>query len=85
MSVANIRRNGGSHIVTIPPALLDQIKLSTGDAVEILAKEGHIEIRPVKKFTLDDMLAKCDLEAPIEHDDEDEIFLGSGPVGSEEI
>ena len=52
---------------------------------EILAKEGHIEIRPVKKFTLDDMLAKCDLEAPIEHDDEDEIFLGSGPVGSEEI
>ncbi len=86
MSVANIRRNGGSHIVSIPPALLDQIKLSTGDAVEILAKDDHIEIYPVvKRITLDDLLAQCDLTAPIEREEEDDLFLGSGPVGGEEL
>lgn len=49
MTTRQLRRSGGSLTVTIPAALLQELQLCEGDAVEIVTEGDALRIRPVRK------------------------------------
>lgn len=83
MHTTNLRKVDGSVMLEIPPALLDALDLQVGTKVGIRIEDGrivvHKNVRP--KYTLDELLAQCDEELPI--DDEDRLWLDGDPVGKE--
>ena len=83
MHTKNLRKVDGSVMLEIPPALLDALDLQVGTKVGIGIEDGrivvHKNVRP--KYTLDELLAQCDEELPI--DDEDRLWLDGDPVGKE--
>lgn len=61
-----IRKIGNANGVIIPARLLQKFSLKTGDKVNIDEVNGQIVIKPAKpKYTLDELLAKCDPTAPM--------------------
>jgi len=53
MSVARLRRVGGSIMLPVPPALLDQTHLQAGSEVEITLNGSVIEIKAARpRYTL---------------------------------
>lgn len=82
---AILRKVGGSVMVAIPPALLDVANLTVGGQVAISVEAGKlvIESQPKPKYTLQELLAQCDPNAPLS--EEDRAWTSSGPVGAEEI
>ena len=83
MHTTNLRKVDGSVMLEIPPALLDALDQQVGTKVGIGIEDGrivvHKNVRP--KYTLDELLAQCDEELPI--DDEDRLWLDGDPVGKE--
>ena len=83
MITANLRKVGGSTIVAIPPAVLDQLGLGS-DTKVTLSIEGErlvIEKRRRPKYTLDELLAQCDFTIPMS--DEEREWLDMPAVGRE--
>ena len=83
MITANLRKVGGSTIVAIPPAVLDQLGLGP-DTKVTLSIEGErlvIEKRRRPKYTLDELLAQCDFTIPMS--DEEREWLDMPSVGRE--
>lgn len=82
---AILRKVGGSVMVAIPPALLDVANLTAGRRVVVSVEAGKLVIEPQAKpkFTLQELLAQCDANAPIS--EEDRTWTSSGPVDREEI
>jgi len=70
-------------MLTVPPALLELLKLGVGAAVDVGVENGRLivqpRIRPV--YTLDQLLAQCDkIDTP---PDEDRAWFNAKPVGEE--
>ncbi len=64
----NIRKIGNSSGMILPAVILKKLHLSEGDEVEISENGRQIMITPKKnkpKFTLKELLAQCDLNAPM--------------------
>lgn len=83
MHTTNLRKVGGSVMLAVPPAILDQLHLEVGSTVG-LAVDGEkliIEPQPKRRYTLDELLAQCDPSAPITEEDRAWIDLPS--VGRE--
>jgi antitoxin ChpS len=82
MQTTTLRRVGGSIMMTVPPALLEQMHLEAGSTVGI-AIEGErlIVQRRRPKYTLKELLAECDPNAPIS--DEDREWLDAPAMGKE--
>jgi len=82
---AVLRKVGGSVMLAIPPALLDVADLSAGRQVSVSVEDGKLVIAPQAKpkYTLEELLAQCDSNAPVTQ--EDRAWTSSGPVGREEI
>ncbi len=82
---AILRKVGGSVMIAIPPALLDVANLTVGGQVAVTVEAGKlvIERQSKPKYTLQELLAQCDPEAPAS--DEDQVWTSSGAVGREEI
>jgi antitoxin ChpS len=82
MQTTTLRRVGGSIMMTVPPALLEQMHLEAGSTVGI-AIEGErlIVQRRRPKYTLEELLAECDPNAPIS--DEDREWLDAPAMGKE--
>jgi antitoxin ChpS len=80
---AILRKVGGSVMLAIPPALLDVTGLAAGGHVEVSVEAGRlvIERRQRRRYTLDELLARCDSSAPLASDERE--WLESGPVGNE--
>jgi antitoxin ChpS len=79
-----LRKVGGSVMLAVPPALLDLLKLTPGSTVGIAVNEGRLVIEPQKKrYTLDELLAQCDANAPINETARE--WLDAPLVGREEI
>jgi antitoxin ChpS len=79
-----VRKIGNSSGTIIPAQLLKQMHLNEGDSLDVVIGEGCIVIRPVKekpKYTLSELLAKCDPAAPI--DSELEAWEQMAPAGDE--
>ncbi len=63
-----VRKIGNSSGTIIPAALLKKLNLKEGDLVDIRDDEGRLVIVPnriIRKYTLTELLAKCDEFAPM--------------------
>lgn len=85
MLTTNLRKVGGSVMLTVPPALLDILHLQPGAKVEIAVRSGRLIVEPQRRvrYTLDELLAQCNRRAA--RDGADRQWLDSKPVGGELI
>jgi antitoxin ChpS len=86
MHTTNLRKVGGSVMVAVPPAMLDQLQLKAGATVGLAIDGGRLILQPQTKprYTLDELLAKCDYSSPMpEPSEEDLLWLNLPPVGRE--
>jgi antitoxin ChpS len=86
MYTTNLRKVGGSVMLAVPPVLLDQLHLQVGTTVA-LAVDGErlvVQTRPRPRYTLEELLAKCDPAcADEEMTEEDRLWINLPPVGRE--
>lgn len=65
----SIRKIGNSKGVVIPASLLKELGLDVNDKANVKAENGCLVIepkpRPKNKYSLDELLAKCDENAPV--------------------
>ena len=85
MHVAKLRQVGGSIMLAIPPALLEQLHLSVRASVGVVVKDGRLVIEPQvrPRYTLATLLAECDASAPLPA--EDPVWTGGAATGEELI
>jgi antitoxin ChpS len=73
-------------MLAVPPVLLDQLQLKAGSTVA-LAVDGErlvVQTRPKPRYTLEELLAKCDPASfDEEMSEEDRIWINLPPVGRE--
>lgn len=83
MSYATLRKVGGSVMVSIPPALLNETSLKIDMPVEIsLTDDRCILISPrAPKYTLSQLLEEC--RGDFGQDDEDREWLDAPSAGGE--
>lgn len=59
MARANLRKVGGSVMLAIPPAILDQLSLAEGAGVELAVEGEALVVRSRRaRYTLDQLLAE---------------------------
>lgn len=82
---ARLRKVGGSVMVAIPPAILDELDLKPDAAVDLMVKSGKLWVEPSvrPRFTLDELLAQCRADAPMDSDERD--WLDKPATGREII
>jgi antitoxin ChpS len=88
MHTTNLRKVGGSVMLAVPPALLDMLDLQPGATVGIAVERGRIVVEPRRRYTLKELLAKCDPKAQRprgKSKKEQQEWLDSKPVGGEII
>ncbi|MDO9416306.1 AbrB/MazE/SpoVT family DNA-binding domain-containing protein [Pararhizobium sp.] len=85
MTVSTLRNVGGSVMMTVPKAVLEELGLSANTKLDVTAQDGKIVAvaRTRPKYTLEELLAQCDPDAPFT--EEDREWLDSAPVGREII
>lgn len=85
MHTARLRKVGGSVMLAIPPALLEVLDLEPRAAVDMTVDRGRLVVEPRRRprYTLADLLAQCDRDAPIS--EEDMAWANSSAVGDEII
>lgn len=83
MLTTTLRKVGGSVMMAVPPAILEMLHLEAGATVALLVDEGRIVVEAPRKprYTLDELLAQCDAEAPLSVEERE--WLNSPPVGRE--
>ncbi len=81
--MTKLRKVGGSVMLALPPAILDQLQLRVGASVGLAVDQGRLIVEPVTRphYRLDELLAECDVAGPFT--EEDREWLGCGPVGNE--
>ena len=59
MHTTNLRKVGGSVMLAVPPAFLDQLKLQPGATVGVSVTGGKlvVEPQPLKRYSLTELLA----------------------------
>jgi antitoxin ChpS len=84
MSEAKLRKVGGSVMLAVPPAVLDELGVGADSVVELAVKRGKLIVEPRsrKRYTLDELISQCDPKAPLDRDEE---WLAAPPVGRELI
>lgn len=85
MLSGNLRQVGGSVMIALPPTLLEMLDMKVGSAVSLSVQSGSLVIKPKrrKKYTLADLIAKCDPTVPFSKEDKE--WFASPPVGKELI
>ena len=83
MHTTSLRKVGGSVMLAVPPAILDQLQLKAG-AIVGLAVDGDrlvMQTRPKRRYTLDELLAASDYSHPRTPDEQE--WLDAPPTGRE--
>ena len=85
MYTTHLRKVGGSVMMALPPAILEMLGLGPGSAVGVAVDDGRLVLEPRTRpsYTLDELLAQCDPNAPMEPEDRE--WLEAEPVGKEII
>jgi antitoxin ChpS len=83
MHTTTLRKVGGSVMLALPPAILDLLHLSPGAMVGVTVGDGRLIVEPQSRprFSLEELLAKCDATADVGQEDDE--WLASKPVGGE--
>jgi len=84
MFTTNLRKVGGSVMLAVPPAILEMVQLQSGTTVSVAVENGRLIVEPKtsKRYSLQELLAQCDLSAPMS---EDAQWTASAPKGQELI
>ena len=66
MHTTNLRRVGGSVMLAVPPAFLEQLNLQAGATVGLVVADGHLVVDPKTRphYTLAQLLAISDYSQP---------------------
>jgi antitoxin ChpS len=85
MHTTNLRKVGGSVMLAVPPAILDQLQLKAGATVGLAVEGERIILQPQTKprYTLDELLAGSDYSQPMSAEDRE--WIDAPPVGRELI
>jgi len=83
MHTTNLRKVGGSVMLAVPPAFLDQLNLQAGTTVGVKVDGGRLIVEPRSRpsYTLEELLGQCDPTAEISAEDRE--WLDSKAVGGE--
>jgi antitoxin ChpS len=84
MSEAKLRKVGGSVMLAVPPAMLDELEVGADSVVDLAVRKGKLVVEPRgrKRYTLDELIAQCNPKAPLDRDEE---WLAAPRVGRELI
>ena len=71
MVTATLRSVGGSVMIAIPKAMLEGLGLAANAKVGLRVDRGRlvVEPRPRPKYSLAQLLAECDLDAPMSEEE----------------
>jgi len=85
MYTTNLRKVGGSVMLTIPPALLETLGLQPGEKVGIAVERGRLIVEPRQRprYTLDELLAQRNPKG--RRTKQEREWLGGKPAGRELI
>jgi antitoxin ChpS len=85
MYTTKLRKVGGSVMFAIPKPLLAALGLSASRDVGLTVSKGRLIVdpRPSKRYSLEQLIARCDPEAPLS--DEDKAWLEDRPRGREAL
>jgi len=85
MHTTTLRKVGGSLMLAIPPAILEQLELKAGATVGLVVDGNRLILEPQKKprYTLDELLAASDYSQPMSQEDRE--WIDAPPVGRELI
>lgn len=66
MHTTNLRKVGGSVMLAVPPAFLDQLHLQAGATVGVAVTDGRLVVEPKPRphYTLAELLAASDYSQP---------------------
>jgi antitoxin ChpS len=83
MHTTNLRKVGGSVMLAVPPAILDQLHLKAGATVGLAVEGERLILQPQSRhrYTLDELLAKCDFSQPLSPEDRE--WIDAPAVGHE--
>ena len=83
MHTTNLRKVGGSIMLVVPPAFLDQLHLQAGAAVGLTVDHGRLVVNPNPRpsYTLAELLAVSDYSQPQTADDRE--WVDAPAVGGE--
>jgi antitoxin ChpS len=79
-----LRKVGGSVMMAVPPAALDELGLGPDSIVDVAVKQGKLVVASKKRrrYSLAELIAQCDPKAPFE---KDRSWVTDGPLGRELI
>lgn len=85
MHTTNLRKVGGSVMLAVPPALLEQLHLQIGAKVSVSVADGRLVIdpKPRLRYTLSELLAASDYLKP--QPLEEREWIDAPAVGNELI
>ena len=85
MHTTNLRKVGGSVMLAVPPAFLDQLHLQAGATVGVAVADGCLVVDPKPRphYTLAELLAASDYSHP--QSAEEREWVNAPAVGGELI
>lgn len=83
MHTTNLRKVGGSVMLAVPPAFLDQLHLQVGAKVGLVVDRGLLVVnpRPRRRYTLQELLEASDYTQP--QSAEEREWVDAPAVGGE--
>ena len=83
MHTTSLRKVGGSVMLAVPPAFLDQLHLQAGAMVGLVIDQGRIVVEPKPRphYTLEELLAASDYSPALTA--EERAWIDSPAVGAE--
>lgn len=83
MHLTNLRKVGGSIMLAVPPAILDQLDLKAGATVGLAVDGERVILQPQSRprYTLNELLAQSDYSQP--QPPEDQEWTNGPAVGRE--
>jgi antitoxin ChpS len=66
MHTTNLRKVGGSVMLAVPPAFLEQLHLQAGATVGLAVSDGRLVVEPAPRprYTMAELLAASDYSQP---------------------
>jgi len=87
MHITNLRKVGGSVMLAVPPAFLEQLQLQVGSTVGMGVSDGRLVIEPSSRphYKLEDLLAEAEASGAYPLPPEEREWVDAPAVGREVI
>jgi len=87
MHTTNLRKVGGSVMLAVPPAFLDQLNLRAGTTVGLAVSDGRLVVDPAPRprYALDELLAEAEASGAYPLPPDEREWIDAPAVGRESI